>query len=231
MTNHKTETESHPMPNLKPTKRDLLAVSGGLMLGIGPSKEERALLAAFRDLRHAEMKPLVVPDALLEHGYVTKRRAAQLLGIPVKDVEAMTDRNTWRLGGHVPLLKNGTIPISELRRELSRRRREALQKLAQEVVKHVTTEGVGHWRVWSTGSFLEDDHGKCLREAWGVAAIAERLSISQAAVSRLIEDESKDGLFASRHRRIRGWFVTTEELEAYKRKLDREAAQGKAVQS
>jgi hypothetical protein len=196
----------------KLTKRDFLALS---IRAMGPTDEEKALLAALRALRTAELKPFVVPDALLEHGYVTKRRAAKLLGTTLKEVDAMTDRNRWRLGGHVPLLKNGTIPISELRRELSRRRRQDLKKLAEAVVNRVTTEGVPRWEV-SESAFEDASH------LHGIGEVAECLALSKAAVVRLIEDDDDlTGLLGVHHPRLRGWYITTEELEAYARKLGR----------
>jgi predicted HTH domain antitoxin len=210
------DTEAHD-PKPTPAKRLLLGIN------MGPAAEH-ALLAAFRKLRRAEATPLVVPPALLEHGLVTKRRAAKLLGFTPREVERRTSRDGWvDSDQRIPALKNGMLPISEVRRAFERQHAAKIEKLAGDVATAATGR---RWSPPHESAYFLNDDGLKLRDCVSLEKAAEVLGLSMAAINRLAKDESQDGLFVRQHQRVRGWQVTTAELEAYQRKLAARRAQG-----
>jgi predicted HTH domain antitoxin len=176
------------------------------------------MLDAIRTLTAA---PTPVPPALLEHGLVTKRRAAKMLGVPLKEFERITAPGAWvSPEQRLPTLENGMVPISEIRRAFERRQRAALEKAASEALR--AASGL-HWSLWM-GEGWAVDEDLHVRDAVSIEKAAQLLGMSKAAVNRLAKDNGPDSLFVRRHKRVRGWVVTTAELEAYGRKLEKHRA-------
>lgn len=164
------------------------------------SAAEAALLKAVRKLHAAEAESDHVPDELRVHGSVSVKRAAALLGVKASELTGEAS--------NVPVLPDGTVPLSEVRRERQRRQRRMLAQLAS-VAKRLVDGG--RFNPFGTLMF-EDDFG--FRSDDGVA---RELGVSKAEARRLMAGP----LFTRAGRRGRH-LVTVEELGAYKRKLERE---------
>ncbi|MBK7858402.1 MAG: hypothetical protein IPJ65_07220 [Archangiaceae bacterium] len=198
-------------------KRMLSALTRGEDL---PNDEEDNLTSALRELRREEARPLTVRPELLEHGYVTPAKAARLLGVSRKSIEARTSAppSAYVTGGHLTLVGPG-IPLSELLRSIIADRQQRLYELAKKVVGSVTFDGMGVGR-WSLSRHHLDD----IRERasfLNVDQAAKELGISKAAVVRATKDEGPDSLFAQQVKHRAGWCYSPEEIAAYKRKLER----------
>lgn len=183
------------------------------------TNEERQMLANLRKLRAEEAKPLDVPPALLDHGLVTVRQAAKLMGMtPTEFMEAAGHGKRYvNSEERVPLLKKSRrTSISELHRLFKRMRLDRLERLAHDVVDLVKTEGVSHWHnnVFSFVDGWDDVFG-----GPGLEQMAAELGIGKAAMLRVIDDDSTDSVWVTRHHMRRGFYATVEEWSAFKRKL------------
>lgn len=186
----------------------------------GLSEVELKLITDLRRLRADEAKPLEVPPVLLEHDLLTARQVSKLLGMTRADVMKHLDLSAWvpdRMGG----TRDGLFPTSEVLRFLKRQRRAALERRAREVARMVTGDLDRSFSGFSE-SLVE------ARSFLPAETVAAELGMSRAAVERLMRDEGPDSLYAQRHSLRRGWCVTREELDAYKRKLAARQG-GKAV--
>lgn len=181
--------------------------------------QEHAIIDALRARDTAEKKPLEVPHALLDHGYLTPRQVAKLLKLRLSEVN---NPHGWCLNGTMGRTAAGLIPTSEALRHLKRMRRSNIEKETRDVVKLITGDR-GYWSATSPGGFTESLVES--RSFLPIETVASELGISKAAADRIMRDEGADGLYSQRHELRRGWCVTREELDAYKRKLARRAAE------
>lgn len=186
----------------------------------GLSEPELAFVQAYRQYTAAADVPLVVPEPLLEHGFVSLARAAKLLNTTVADLANREGR--YQVWGHrLPILKNKTVPLSELRREFQRRHDERVRRLANEAAKVLNDAGRGetpnvHWEAGeSMFGRLFDDGPDGIR-GYDFEGVAEQLGVSKAEAKRLMDGT----LFCWSPRQGRS-IVTEEELDAYKRMLER----------
>lgn len=194
-----------------------------------PEGAEVPFLRAYRKFREEEAKPMVVPPALLEHGRVSVAKAAKLLGVSVgyisgKDGMYRTPRQ------RLPILKDNTIPLSELHRAYKRLHALKVRQLAKDAADALNTRSEPLWEghagiitgriVWTADEPLFDVLCREDLVGFDYEDVADKLRISKAAARRLIADGT---LFAWSGRRCRT-IVTHEELDAYKRKLAREQA-------
>lgn len=169
---------------------------------LGPlSDEERAIIRAVRDLR-AQEKAMTKPrPELLVHGYISFVEAAKLLGVTAEQLK----RGVAVMGGRLPTVEGGRVPLSEVRRLATRMIQERLGVLSYPVEQMVRPKAA---RRHAFAPFA-DDH-------WGFDAdgVAKELGISKAAAKRLM---GRDGpMFCWRTSRGSSW-VSIEELEAYRR--------------
>lgn len=226
---HTMETTSSKPQGRKASRRGMVALFDtakkeearyALAAGVDFA-EELPIVSALRELRRCEARPLMVRTELLEHGYVSIAKAAELLG---KSKAEIKRRSTAAPGayvpeGRLPLITPG-IPISELLRSVISEWQKEKEALAHEVVKLVTIDGQPvQWRRWPT--HLE---GLAERMTYiDVPRAAAELGLSKAEVERQLRDDGPDSLFAIRvaHRR---WCFSPEEIAAYKRKLQRAKA-------
>jgi hypothetical protein len=185
-----------------------------------PGDEEITLKLALRELRFEESRRLLVSADLLEHGYVTKAKAAKLLGVSVAEIEKRTGAapSAYCPEGRLPLLPAG-IPISELLRSVIANHRADIAKLARKVVQLVTVNGAQ--MNWSPNK----PYFERLAEAYtflNALDAAKELGISRAAVERATRDDGPESLFAQKVDGRCGWCYSPEEIAAYKRRLERQ---------
>lgn len=169
--------------------------------------DEKKLIDAVRKLKAEAARLATTPAELLEHGFVSQRRAAELVGLPLAEVRSM------RAEGRLPVVKGGLVPLSEVRRLFKRTTREKLKKMHADIARMFAPRGT------SLLDFLHaypvEDHGHSLDDC------AKQLGLSKAAVRR--HAEPRRGLFVLGTRRG-GFWVTEEELSAYSRRLNGGAA-------
>lgn len=217
--------------------RVILSGMGGL------SERERSFILAYRRYLAAESAPATMPPELLECGYMPLASAVKHLGTTVVRQLAMDrSRNPY----WVPVLKNKTVPVSELARAYRRLEKRRVRGLAQEAAETLNTRvGAGEWRVraddgrsvpsigiarglfWrvsddSLFGLGDDDDDE--NDGWhgvpgySIDEVAAQLGLSKAEVRRLIDDRT---IFAYRSSRRGGAVITQAEIDAHKRRLER----------
>ncbi|MFT3836393.1 MAG: hypothetical protein QM723_05285 [Myxococcaceae bacterium] len=133
------------------------------MIATNLNGEEKRLVKALRKFRAAERKgPRPVPAALMEHGYVSKVKAAQLLGVELEVIEKLAtswSRYTYGLDEAIAVYPAG-IPLSELRYAWEAIERTRIRKTAEEIAKAIKTKYVSSWVAHQPGqlspAFRED---------------------------------------------------------------------------
>ena len=163
------------------------------------SEEEVATVMAMRKLRKADAERPKVPVELLEHGFVSVKRAAELLSVKVSDLKSR------RSGDGPPVLTNNRVPISELRREHHRQTLKVLRELAAEASR--LADGTCHTNIFSSALYQWERRARYDHD------VARELNVTLAEAKRLMKEE----LFCWLDRRNRR-YVTPEELAAFKRK-------------
>lgn len=226
-----TTTEEATMTTTNPVKRQRR-----------PRLDERleAFVKAFREYEAAAQTPAAVPEALLGSGYMPLSEAVQYLGTTTRQqLKAERSSKAW-----VPVLKGNKVPVSEVCRTYRRLAKQRLLTLAQAAAEKLNTRhGAGEWMVrdeagksiptpgivsgfcWSVRepfmAFDDDDndgiHGI---DGYGVDVVAAALGVPMAEVKRLV---AAGTIFAYRTRRGAS-LVTRAELDAHKRRLERERA-------
>jgi hypothetical protein len=182
--------------------------------------EEANLVKALRRLRAAEAaQPPAAPE-MLEHGYVTKRRAAELLGVEPKEFERLTGRTTGRFGRQLPVVdagpNKGRVPLSELRIEARLLWHKHLEQLAQVAVELVTKNQRKHTYWHATPAWTCSEDLRLELSGWDVDGVARELEVSVAEARRLM---GTDGPLFTHVTRRGLRIVRPVELDAYKRKL------------
>lgn len=193
-----------------------------------------AFVIAYRAYQHAAAQPLVVPEELLEAGYMPLAMAATLLKTPAAKLAKLERSDTaW-----IPVLSGKRVPVSEVCRAFRRLQKKIPAQMAKAAADVLNDRSEplwsGHagvatgpifWNASDRGFFdlsHDDDDNDGIHgiEGHGLENVAAILELPKAEVKRLLEDRT---IFAYRPRRG-GWLVTQAEVDAHKRRLERERA-------
>lgn len=195
---------------------------------------ERAFLKALRRFEEARAESISPPEALLEHGKMPLKTAATLIGKSVAEITGR-DRSGRYISPHelVPVLRGELTVCSEALRAWKRAQADRLEDIGRAATECLNTRkgGNGKWAGVAVGPFWHlsltgSSYAPPFLRWNSIEKISQRIGCSKAEAKRLMNGTLFCHVIDGRGTR----FVTNEELDAYKRKLDREAAgQAKAV--